>query len=103
MAADSTRGDSGCEEKAVAKMEQSRVGRLCRVGVPLGFVTCPKHIAVRKCNYRAEMTALNVAGFAGLVVGNVPKRSKVLSVAMSRSATTKSRAYNPACCSIGLA
>lgn len=49
------------------------MGRLCRVGVPLGFVTCPKHIAVRKCNYRAEMTVLNVGHFAAALSRNTPQ------------------------------
>ena len=65
MRADSTPGGSGCEEKSLGENGAKPSGRSCRVGVPLGFVTCPKHIAERKCNYWAEMTVLNVGQLAG--------------------------------------
>ena len=97
---DSTSVGSGCEEKSLSENGAKPSGRSCRVGVPLGFVTCPKHIAERKCNYWAEMTMLNLWHFFGWGVGHVPKYLIVFRSDMPRNATQqKAGLVNPASCS----
>jgi hypothetical protein len=71
--ADSTPGNSRCEEKGLGENGAKPSGRLCHVGVPLGFAICPKHIAVRKCNYRAEMKDVECRAFGRRIV---PKCNK---------------------------
>ena len=71
--ADSTPGDSRCEEKSRAKMRQAEraVDRSCHIGD-----RCPTRLvisatsAISECNYRAELTALSVGQFAGAMFRN---------------------------------
>jgi hypothetical protein len=62
----------------IQTIEASRMGHslTCCVMCPirLAFVL---QVAVCECNYRAEMTLLNVGQFAGLGMGHVPKRPTI--------------------------